>query len=110
MLLAVIRGGGDLASGIAVRLHRSGIKVVITEIEQPLAVRRFVSFGEAVYSQITHVEEIKGLLFHSIDEITDKTLNECIPVLVDPDLSKTRKLNPQIIVDARMQKKRWINH
>jgi len=47
--LVLLRGGGDLATGVALRLHRAGIKVVIAELEQPLAVRRAVSFAEAVY-------------------------------------------------------------
>ncbi|MBI3161049.1 MAG: molybdenum hydroxylase, partial [Chloroflexi bacterium] len=47
--LVMVRGGGDLASGVALRLYRSGFKVVILELEKPLAVRRAVSFCEAVY-------------------------------------------------------------
>jgi len=46
--LILIRGGGDLASGVAYRLHRAGLNVVITELPQPLAVRRLVSFAQAV--------------------------------------------------------------
>ena len=49
----MIRGGGDLATGVALRLHRAGIKVMITELAQPLAVRRTVSFSEAVYEVST---------------------------------------------------------
>ena len=48
--LVLIRGGGDLATGVAIRLIRSGLRVVVTELPQPLAVRRTVSFAEAVYS------------------------------------------------------------
>jgi hypothetical protein len=47
----LIRGGGDLATGVALRLIRSGLRVVVTEIPQPLAVRRTVSFAEAVYAE-----------------------------------------------------------
>ena len=104
MLLAVIRGGGDLASGIAVRLFRSGIKVVITELQQPLAVRRAVSFAEAVYSQPVMIEGIKGVLYSSIDGISNMVLDQSIPVIVDTDLSIVQKLKPQIIIDARMRK------
>jgi xanthine dehydrogenase accessory factor len=104
MLLAIIRGGGDLASGIAVRLYRSGIKVVITEIQQPLAVRRNVSFAEAVYSHSTTVEEIRGVYFSSLKDINHSILDECIPVIVDPELSISKNLNPQVIIDARMRK------
>jgi hypothetical protein len=55
-LLVLFRGGGDLASGVALRLRRSGFKVIISELAQPLAVRRSVSFAEAVYSGSTIVE------------------------------------------------------
>ncbi len=48
-MLVLIRGGGDLATGVALRLIRSGLRVVVTEIAQPLAVRRTVAFAEAVY-------------------------------------------------------------
>ncbi len=56
--MILIRGGGDLASGVALRLFRVGLSVVIAELEQPLAVRRLVSFAEAVYNGETTVEEI----------------------------------------------------
>lgn len=54
--LILVRGGGDLATGVAMRLFRSGLRVVITELPQPLAVRRTVSFAEAVYSGEIMVE------------------------------------------------------
>lgn len=107
MLLCIIRGGGDLASGIAVRLLRSGIKVVITEIEKPLAVRRYVSFAEAVYSNSVEIENIKGRLIEDIRVADRSMLDDSIPILVDPDLTEAIKLNPAIIVDARMLKKQF---
>ena len=45
--IIIIRGGGDLASGIALRLFRAGYRFLITEIPEPLTVRRTVSFAEA---------------------------------------------------------------
>ena len=55
-MLVLIRGGGDLASGVALRLHLVGMQVVISELPQPLAVRRTVSFADAIYSGATEVE------------------------------------------------------
>ena len=46
--IVLIRGGGDLASGVALRLHRVGMKILILELEQPLVIRRSVSFAESV--------------------------------------------------------------
>ena len=54
--LVLIRGAGDLASGIALRLHRCGFPVVMTEIAQPLAVRRTVAFAQAIFDGACTVE------------------------------------------------------
>ena len=56
--LIIIRGGGDLASGIALRLHRVGFQITILELEKPLAVRRTVSFSEAVYEGEQTIEGV----------------------------------------------------
>ena len=84
--LILIRGGGDLASGIAYRLHKAGLKVIITEIGQPLSVRRKVSFCEAVYDGEITIEGVIGRL--AAPETILSTLSDGeIPVLVDPDLT-----------------------
>lgn len=104
-MLVLIRGGGDLASGIAVRLHRSGFQVVITELAQPRVVRRSVSFAEAVFHNQAQVEGIIAELHSDPDEIRAALRAGIIPVLVDPDLAYLDSLNPDIVVDARMRKK-----
>ncbi len=104
----LIRGGGDLASGVALRLHRIGLNVVITELERPLAVRRTVSFSEAVYEgQVT----VEGVSARRVDDAADtlKILNilakRQIPVLIDPECAAARSLHPLAIVDGRMTKR-----
>jgi xanthine dehydrogenase accessory factor len=105
--LILIRGGGDLATGVAIRLIRSGLRVVITELAQPLAVRRTVSFAEAVYAgEIT----VEGITARRVTDPTDSlnVLNvlgkQQIPVLVDPDCVAAKLLHPAVIVDGRMTK------
>ena len=104
----LIRGGGDLATGVALRLIHSGLRVVVTEIAQPLAVRRTVSFAEAVYSaEIT----IEGVTAHCIPDPSDSFRilmvlgKQQIPVLVDPDCTSAKALHASVIVDARMTKR-----
>jgi xanthine dehydrogenase accessory factor len=106
MLKILIRGGGDLASGIAVRLHHAGIQVIITEIEKPLTVRRFVSFSEAIYTKSILLEEIQAKHVQDVDDIENCLVNRIIPVIVDPDLAVSSSLTPDILVDARMIKKK----
>ncbi len=105
--IVLIRGGGDLASGVALRLHLAGLGVVITELPQPLAVRRTVAFAEAIYEkQIT----VEGVTARSVDDPTDtlKILNVLgkgqIPVVVDPECKSAGSLHPLAIVDGRMTK------
>ena len=80
----LLRGGGDLATGVALRLHRAGIKVVITELAEPLAVRRTVSFAEAVYERQFTVEGITGRLVKP-EQISAALESGEIPVLIDPN-------------------------
>jgi xanthine dehydrogenase accessory factor len=104
MIKAIIRGGGDLASGIAIRLYRSGIKVIITEIEQPLTVRRYVSFAEAVYTRTITIEEIKANLVSNTSEVLKCLETNTIPVIIDKDLSVCNSISAEVLIDARMLK------
>jgi xanthine dehydrogenase accessory factor len=106
--ILLIRGGGDLATGVALRLLRSGLRVVVTEIPQPLAVRRTVAFAEAVYAgQIT----VEGITAHSIPDPSDSFRilmvlgKQQVPVLVDPECTSAKLLHAAVIVDARMTKR-----
>jgi len=106
--LILVRGGGDLATGVALRLHRAGLNVAITEVPQPLAVRRSVSFAGAVYENQITVEEVTARVVNDPAD-TLKILNvlskQQIPVLIDPDCSTAKTLSPLAIVDARMLKR-----
>lgn len=103
--LILIRGGGDLASGVALRLHRCGFALVVTEIEQPLAVRRAVSFAEAVYAGETQVEELTGKLVQDPWSVVEALPSGVIPVLVDPEMAFLEDPHPLAVIDARMRKR-----
>ena len=107
--LILILGAGDLASGVALRLHRAGLKVVMTELPQPLAVRRLVCFSEAVYTGEATVE---GVSAKRVKDPTDNLrvlmvlTKGSIPLLVDPQAESVKAIHPTVVVDARMTKKR----
>ena len=101
--LVLVRGGGDLATGVALRLHRAGIKVVITELAQPLAVRRAVSFSEAVYEGHHTVEGVSARL-NERDQLSAALDADEIPILIDPDVDILANLQFSIVVDARLIK------
>jgi xanthine dehydrogenase accessory factor len=103
--LILLRGGGDLASGVALRLYRAGLKVVMSELPQPLAVRRAVSFAEAVYEGQHTVEGVTARLvkWEQLPAVLDARE---IPVIIDPDADVLAAIHFLIVVDARLTKQR----
>jgi xanthine dehydrogenase accessory factor len=104
-LRVLIRGGGDLSSGVALRLHHIGCELIINELAQPLMVRRLASFGEAVYSGEMTIEGVTARLCVSVDRIQDILKRGEIPVLIDPNTQSRHVLQPDVIIDGRMTKK-----
>jgi xanthine dehydrogenase accessory factor len=102
--LVCIRGGGDLASGVAYRLSRAGFPVVVLELPRPLVIRRAVSFAEAVYSGEAEVEGVKARLTAGVAEAVAAARTGAVAVLVDPAGYAIPKLKPTVMVDARMLK------
>lgn len=97
-----IQGAGELASGVGMRLARCGYKIVMAEIENPLAVRRLVAFSEAVYGQVADVEGVPGVL---VAEIDFNLHQGKVQVLVDPEASHLDSAGAAAVIDARMTKK-----
>lgn len=98
-------GGGDLASGVAIRLHHVGIKILVVEKDQPLVVRRTVAFANAVFTGQMQVEDVTGVLIHSPEKMQDVWEQDQVPVIVDPELTLLPEYRPLALVDARMRKK-----
>lgn len=103
-LLVLMHGCGDLGSGIALRLHRSGLHVVIAELEQPLSVRRSVSFSQAVYDNEVIIEGVTAKRVETGQEALDLVGENIIPVIVDPTLNILCEISPDVLIDARMLK------
>ena len=107
----LLRGGGDLATGVALRLHHAGIRVVITELPQPLAVRRTVSFAEAVYKGQYTVEGVTARLVQRelplpefYRKVSSALKADEIPILVDPNANVLASTNFLVVIDGRLTK------
>ena len=103
--LVLIKGGGDLGTGVAWRLHKAGFPVAITELAQPLVVRRTVAFASAVYDGEIAVEGITAWRADSLDDARKLLDDEMIPVLIDPECRARAELQPKIFIDAVMAKR-----
>ena len=93
-----------MATGVAHRLFHSGFLVCLTEIPQPLAVRREVSFCEAIHEGQKTVEGVKAIRVEGEAEIHQGWAEGCIPILVDPQCRVRRELNPGVMIDAILAK------
>ena len=104
-MLILIRGAGDIASGIAIRLHRSGFAVVMTDTARPTAIRRMVSFSGAIISGSQRVEDVTARLARSADETAGILGGGDIAVLVDEGCACLEALRPDAVVDAILAKR-----
>jgi len=105
-ILVVVKGGGELGSGVAHKLFRSGFKVCILERERPTVERRMVSYASAIFFGEFEVEGVKAKRARDVDEAIEiLESREAIPVLIDPEWSSLRRLKPMVVVDAIMAKR-----
>ncbi len=131
--IVLIRGAGDLATGVIQSLHRAGFSLVATEVPDPSAIRRSVALCEAVYDGLARVEDCQAQLCSSVGEALEllarnpspavssgafqqtltadqqeakgSTFSSPIPLLIDPNLSCLPELKPFAIIDAIIAKK-----
>ncbi len=102
--LVVVKGGGDLGTGVAHRLHGAGYRIVVLEVERPTAVRRAVAFASAVTDGSVIVEGVEARRVTPGELAACSTWPEWVPVVVDPSGETVMILGADAVVDARMAK------
>lgn len=115
--LIVVRGAGDLATGMIHRLKKAGFRLLVLEAEHPAAIRRQVALSEAVYAGSARVEDVEAVRM-DVDLAEKKNRKELlepemeriwkkdgVPVLVDPAGLSIAALRPAVVVDAILAKK-----
>lgn len=104
-VLVLVKGAGDLGTGVAWRLHKAGFPVVITELAQPLVVRRTVAFAGAVYDGMITVEGVTARRAESFGDARRLLDEGFVPVLIDPETRARESLKPTVLIDAVMAKR-----
>ena len=103
--LIIVRGAGDIASGIIWYLKKANFNVLALDIKNPSCIRREVSFSEAIYDEEKTIENETAVFCKSIDEVNDTFKENKIAVMIDEDGSIIKELKPRVVVDAIMAKK-----
>ena len=104
-MLVYIRGAGDISTGVAARLVRAGVSVVMSDIAQPTCIRRTVSFCEAISQGACEVEDIRARLAHDAQEAARIAEAGEVAVVVDPAAMMLDELKPAALVDAILAKR-----
>jgi len=100
----VLRGGGDLATGVAWTLWQDGWPVVVLELPEPLTVRRTVAMSTAVTEGSITVQDMTGVRVDSPEQALATARGGDVAVLVDRGLPQLGVSRPAVVVDARMAK------
>jgi xanthine dehydrogenase accessory factor len=106
----VIRGGGDLATGVAQKFFRAGFPVVILETSAPTAIRRGVALCEAVYDGSARVEDMNCRRVSDVNELEGCWQSGTIPLLIDPPGVAIEKIRPSAVIDAILAKRNLGTH
>lgn len=103
--LIIIRGAGDIASGIALRLHRSGYSIIMTDLPAPTSIRRTVCFSEALRLGLCTVEDVTAVRADGTENALSLAERGQIAVLADPEGRCIHQLRPAAVVDAILAKR-----
>jgi xanthine dehydrogenase accessory factor len=104
-LVVLVKGGGEMATGVVHRLVSSHLRICMTEVPFPQAVRREVAFSEAVFDKEKEVEGIVARRVDSPDQIPMTWKEGKVPLLIDPEANVITLLKPDVIIDATLAKK-----
>lgn len=106
----IIRGGGDLATGVIQKFYRSGFNALVLEVEKPTAIRRTVALSDAVYHDESAVEDMCCRHITDLSQVTECYQAGLIPLIVDPNGHSIEILKPPAVIDAILAKKNLGTH
>jgi xanthine dehydrogenase accessory factor len=109
-IIVVVRGGGDLATGVIQKFYRAGTRVVILEKAEPLAIRQTVALSTAIYRGEFQVEDMVAYKINSAKECEAIWEQRKIPIIVDPKGETLKDLKPTILIDGIVAKKNLGTH
>lgn len=103
-LKIVVKGAGEVASAVANKLKFSGFQVCLTEIPIPLSIHRGTSYSEVIWAKEKTVEGIAARYISSPNEVYKAWKDDRIAVIIDPDANIKDFINPDVFIDATMEK------
>lgn len=103
--MILIKGAGDLASGVAVRLAHCGFQILMTDLPHPTSIRRTVCFSEAIRNGVASVEDVTAEFAERSENVASIHARGHIAVLADVNADCIKTLHPDVVIDAILAKK-----
>lgn len=103
--IVIVRGGGDIATGTIQKLHRSGYRVLVLEIDKPTTIRLTVSVSSCIFENEYKIEDFYAVKCNNLDEVENAWNHNKVPVVIDPEGKYIKKIKPKFLVDAVLAKK-----
>ncbi len=110
VMRVVVKGGGDLGTGVAWRLHRCGFHVLVTEVAQPTAIRRTVAFASAIFDGQATIEGEPARLIAHANQAQACWAAHQVAVMVDPQAQVIHEIKPDVVIDAILAKQNLGTH
>ena len=101
----IVRGAGDISTGVVQKLYRAGFKILVLDLEKPLTIRRTVALSTAITNGVYTVEDMTGVLIKNVSQCEEIWAQNKIPVLIDKNCESAKILKPDILVDCIIAKK-----
>ena len=101
----IVRGAGEMASGVIKHLALAGCDVIALEHPAPSCVRRLVCYAAACFESTVTIEGVKAVRVETAAEAVAMTGEQVVPLLIDPEACRLSELAPAAVVDGRMLKR-----
>ena len=106
----VVRGGGDIATGVIQKFYRCGFRLLVLETDKPAAIRRSAALCETVYTGVATVEDVTCELISALPEMDKSYMCGVVPMIIDPCGESIARLKPAAVIDAIMAKRNLGTH
>lgn len=102
----LIRGAGEMASAVAWRLYRANVRrILMTDLDQPLCVRRTVSFATAILQGAAVVESVTAVSVQTTGELERTWEEGSIAVVAQGYWRVFAAIKVDIVIDAILAKR-----
>lgn len=102
----LIRGAGEMASAVAWRLYMSNVRrIVMTDLDQPLCVRRTVSFCAAIQEGEAVVEGVRARSAQTQVGLERTWEGGLIAVVAQRHWRALAAIKPDVVIDAILAKR-----